>query len=55
MRMEVHSGVVSLILLYIVHLVFNYDERQLNSAVFLFFFKYGKSGNFSPHSTAKSK
>lgn len=54
MRMEVHSGVVSLILLYIVHLVFNYDERQLNSAV-LFFFKYGKSGNFSPHSTAKSK
>lgn len=54
MRMEVHSGVVSLILLYIVHLVFNYDERQLNSAV-LFCFKYGKSGNFSPHSTAKSK
>lgn len=36
MRMEVHSGVVSLILLYIVHLVFNYDERQLNSAVLFF-------------------
>lgn len=36
MRMEVHSGVVSLILLYIVHLVFNYDERQLNSAVCFF-------------------
>lgn len=34
MRMEVHSGVVSLILLFIVHLVFNYDEGQLNSAVF---------------------
>lgn len=36
MRMEVHSGVVSLILLYIVHLVFNHDERQLNSAVLFF-------------------
>lgn len=42
MRMEVHSGVVSLILLYIVHLVFNYDERQLNSAVFVLFLNMEK-------------
>lgn len=42
MRMEVHSGVVSLILLYIVHLVFNYDERQLNSAVLFCFLNMEK-------------
>lgn len=36
MRMEVHSGVVSLILLFIVHLVFNYDEKELNTAVYFF-------------------